>query len=91
MRFPNFLVGMFGVLIAFAITTYMITQSLWATIVQTLICAVVIQIGYFGVVLFLVLREKPRTSERKPSGNNEATGVAKQQSPFKSISPTETH
>lgn len=90
MRFPNFLIGMFGVLIAFAITTYMITQSLWATIVQTLICAVVIQIGYFAAVLFLVMREKPRTSE-KPSGNNEVAGVTNPQSPFKSITPTETH
>ncbi len=92
MRFPNFLVGMFGVLIAFAITTYVLTQSLWATIVQTLICAVVIQVGYFAVVLFLVAREKPRTSEWKQSGTNEPTGiVANKQPPFKSITPTETH
>ncbi len=91
MRFPNFLIGMFGVLVAFAITTFMLTQSLWATIVQTLICAVIIQIGYFAVVLLLVLREKPRTSEQKLSGNNDIAGVANPQSPFKSITPTETH
>jgi exopolysaccharide production repressor protein len=81
---------MFGVLIAFAITTYMITQSLWATIVQTLICAVVIQIGYFVAVFFLVLRETPRTSEKKQSIHDEVAGVANAQRPFKSISSTKT-
>jgi exopolysaccharide production repressor protein len=90
MRFPNFLVGMFAVLIVFAITTYIITQSLWAMIVQTLICAVVIQIGYFAAVFFLVMREKPRSFERKPSVHDEVAGVSNPQPPFKSISPTET-
>jgi exopolysaccharide production repressor protein len=82
---------MFGVLIAFAITTYILTQSLWTTIVQTVLCAVVIQIGYFAVVLFLVSREKPRRSEWKQSGANETGAVANKQPPFKSITPTETH
>jgi exopolysaccharide production repressor protein len=91
MRFPNFFIGMFAVLIAFAITTYVITQSLWATIGQTLICAVVIQIGYFAAVLFLVMREKPRRSEKKQSAHDEGAGVANSQRPFKSISPTKTH
>lgn len=91
MRFPNFLIGMFGVLIAFAITTFMITHSLWATIVQTLICAVVIQVGYFAALLFLVMHEKPRTSEKKQSVHADVAGVANPQPPFKSITPTETH
>ncbi|PSH60699.1 exopolysaccharide production repressor exox [Phyllobacterium endophyticum] len=90
MRFPNFLVGMFGVLIAFGIATYLMTGSFWATIAQTLACAVVIQVGYFVAVLFLVAREKPKPSERKQSGQIDA-GVANTQPPFKSITPTETH
>lgn len=90
MRFPNFLIGMLGVLVAFAITTYVITQSFGAMIVQTLICAVVIQIGYFLAVVFLVAREKPRKIEKKQPMNDDVKGVANPQPPFKSISPTKT-
>jgi exopolysaccharide production repressor protein len=80
---------MFGVLIAFGIATYLMTGSFWATLAQTVACAVVIQVGYFVAVLFFVAREKPKLSERK-SGQAEA-GVANAQPPFKSITPTETH
>ncbi|GAB1582724.1 exopolysaccharide production repressor protein [Phyllobacterium phragmitis] len=64
MSFPKFLVGMLGVLIAFAVTTYTLTHSFWTTLIQTVICAVVIQIGYFGAVLFLVMREKSRKATK---------------------------
>ncbi|RCS25653.1 exopolysaccharide production repressor protein exox [Phyllobacterium salinisoli] len=67
MRFPKFLVGMLGVLIAFAVTTYMMSNSLWTAVIETLICAVIIQIGYFGAVLFLVMRERSRNAERRKS------------------------
>lgn len=65
MSFLLFLRGLVGVLLIFAITTYVITQSLWTTFVQTLICAVLLQIGYFAAVLFLVWRsaEKPMHEE----------------------------
>ena len=65
MSFVLFLRGLIGVLLVFAITTYVITQSLWTTFVQTLICAVLLQVGYFAAVLFLVWRSagKPRVEE----------------------------
>lgn len=66
MSFVLFLRGLVGVLLVFAITTYVITQSLWTAFVQTLICAVLLQIGYFAAVLFLVWRsaDKPKDEER---------------------------
>lgn len=54
MSFPLFLRGMLIALAAFAITTYVVTQSAWTTLVWTLACAVLIQIGYFATVLILV-------------------------------------
>ncbi len=43
-------------LTAFAIAIYWLTGSVWTTVVQTLVCAVIIQVGYFVGVLFLVWR-----------------------------------
>ncbi|KXF76621.1 hypothetical protein ATN84_11230 [Paramesorhizobium deserti] len=82
MNFPKFLVGMVGVLIAFAITTYTLTQSLWTTLIQTLICAVVIQIGYFGAVLFLVMRERSRKSTKPKLLPGDEAGPQKPTQPF---------
>jgi len=83
MNFPKFLVGMLGVLIAFAITTYTLTHSLWTTLIQTLICAVVIQIGYFGAVLLLVMRERPRKPAKpKLLPGSDDTGAQKPAQPF---------
>jgi exopolysaccharide production repressor protein len=56
MSFSLFLRGLLGVLVVFAIANYLITQSLWATFIQTVICAVIIQVGYFVAVLFMVWR-----------------------------------
>src|SRR5690242_13031573 len=50
MSFLLFLRGLIGVLLAFAIVTYLMTQSLWTTFVHTVICGVLIQIGYFVAV-----------------------------------------
>ncbi len=57
MSLPRFLAGMFSVLVIFAISTYVSTGSIGRTLVQTLVCAVLLQLGYFLVVLFLVARE----------------------------------
>lgn len=54
MSFPLFLRGMLIALTAFAITTYVVTQSAWTTLVWTLACAVLIQVGYFVTVLVLI-------------------------------------
>jgi exopolysaccharide production repressor protein len=62
--FLLFFRGLIGVLVAFAVVTYLMTHSLWTTFIQTVICGVLIQIGYFGAVLFLVWRS-PRSGDGK--------------------------
>lgn len=82
MSFVLFLRGMIGVLIVFAIASYIITQSWWATLIQTVICAVVIQVGYFAAVMFLVWRSgaKPqeKNSEASPPAARDADADGKQ-------------
>ncbi len=60
MSFPRFFVGMAGVLVVFAIVTYLGTHSIWTTFVQTLICAVLIQLGYFGAIFWMVHQARRR-------------------------------
>ncbi|MGN6468330.1 MAG: exopolysaccharide production repressor protein [Rhizobiaceae bacterium] len=73
MSFLLFLRGLIGVLLAFAIVTYLMTQSLWTTFVHTVICGVLIQIGYFVAVLFLV-RRAARNSGGKLPAEEESAG-----------------
>ncbi|MDR6817396.1 hypothetical protein J2X76_002569 [Neorhizobium sp. 2083] len=55
---PRVFICMTGTLIVFAVATYFMTGSLYTAFIQTLICAVLIQAGYFAAVLYLVRREK---------------------------------
>jgi exopolysaccharide production repressor protein len=62
MSFLPFLRGLIIVLSIFAISAYVLTGSLWRALFQTLICAILIQIGYFLVVVLMVWssgRQKP--------------------------------
>ncbi|WP_353643825.1 exopolysaccharide production repressor protein [Mesorhizobium sp. WSM2239] len=72
MSFVLFLRGLIGVLLVFAITTYVITQSLWTTFIQTLICAVLLQVGYFAAVLFLVWRSAGNAKHEESAAKDEA-------------------
>jgi exopolysaccharide production repressor protein len=54
MSFPLFLRGFVGLLLVFGATTYLITGSAWTTVTETVVVAVLVQIGYFAGVLFLV-------------------------------------
>ncbi|TIL76377.1 MAG: hypothetical protein E5Y61_13830 [Mesorhizobium sp.] len=62
MSFLLFLRGLIIVLVAFAISVYLLTASLWGTFVQTLICGILIQIGYFVAVMLLVWRSVSKES-----------------------------
>lgn len=62
---PRFFVSMTAVLLFFAGVTYWTTGSVYATVLQTVICAVILQVGYFIGVLYLVRRE---TIQRNNSG-----------------------
>jgi exopolysaccharide production repressor protein len=54
---PRVFISMICALLVFAITTYFIYGSLYTSFIQTLICLVIIQVGYFIGVLILVAKE----------------------------------
>jgi exopolysaccharide production repressor protein len=55
---PRVFISMLGTLIVFAIATYFLTNSLSTTLIETVICAVLLQVGYFLGVLYLVWKER---------------------------------
>jgi exopolysaccharide production repressor protein len=60
---PRVFVSMIGTLAVFAIATYFLSHSLTTALVETAICAVLLQIGYFAGILFQVRKaEKQRRS-----------------------------
>ena len=63
MRFPRFLIGLLAALLVFGVTTYLITGNVWRTLGQMLVCAFLIQLGYFVVILWLVSRRKSQVSD----------------------------
>ncbi|MEI5681460.1 exopolysaccharide production repressor protein [Mesorhizobium sp. CCNWLW179-1] len=71
-----FLRGLVGVLVVFAITTYVVTQSLWTTFIQTVICAILLQIGYFAAVLFMVWRSGGKNSRGAASRSDDSIQTA---------------
>ncbi|MBR2689786.1 MAG: exopolysaccharide production repressor protein [Aquamicrobium sp.] len=77
MSFLLFLRGFIAVLVAFAVASYAITQSAWTTFIQTLICAVIIQVGYFIAILFMVWRsgETGKRGETLARGENAAASA----------------
>ena len=88
MSFLLFLRGLIGVLVVFAIATYAITQSAWTTFINTLICAVIIQVGYFIAILFMVGRTKPAARSAEAVARNEIVpAAAKENQPESEVAP----
>lgn len=54
---PRVFISMIGALCVFAVATFILTGSAWTTAWQTLVCAVLVQAGYFIAVLVLVAKE----------------------------------
>lgn len=75
MSLPRFILGMLSSLLVFAVATFFITHSIWTTLLGTLLCALVIQVGYFLVVLFLVFRDPKSGKDRvRHGGVNAGSG-----------------
>ena len=74
MSLPVFLRGLILLLCALAAATYLITASVWATLLHTVICAVLVQSGYFAVVLYMVWRTPRGTQPERGAGARE-TGM----------------
>ena len=80
---PRVLVSMIGTLAFFAIVTYFITQSLSMTFLETALCAILLQIGYFSGVLFLV-RSAEKSRRDALNGASVASDVVPNRSDEKS-------
>lgn len=59
---PHVLFAMFCLLLVFAVVTYVVSGSIATTVFRTALSSMCLQIGYFAVVVYLVLR---RAKERK--------------------------
>lgn len=55
---PRALISMLAVLMVFAGVTYSLNGSIATTIWQTILCAIIIQVGYFIGILLLVRKER---------------------------------
>jgi exopolysaccharide production repressor protein len=77
MSFLLFLRGLAAALVVFGVATYLLTHSIWTTLIQTAMCAVLIQVGYFAAVLFMVWR--------KPRGENASAGSEGEAAPPKAL------
>ena len=81
MSFLLFLRGFLGALAAFAVVTYIVTQSLWTTLIDTVICAVIIQVGYFVAVLAMIWRSPERGKVPEPDRKEPASTAVKKDRP----------
>ncbi|MBC8129331.1 MAG: exopolysaccharide production repressor protein [Rhizobiaceae bacterium] len=82
MPFVLFLRGMMSTLLVFGVTTYVLSGSLWTTTWQTALCAVIIQVGYFIGILFMVwqaggdaMRAEAMTADVTASGGTDETAA----------------
>ncbi|SFO64773.1 Exopolysaccharide production repressor [Mesorhizobium sp. NFR06] len=80
MYFPQFLVGMVATLLAILGWTFQSTGSIWAALGWTFLAALILQVGYFAAVVWLVQREGREADEAKPSEG--AASPAKMPGPF---------
>ncbi|MDX8535830.1 exopolysaccharide production repressor protein [Mesorhizobium sp. VK25A] len=79
MYFPQFLVGMVVTLLVILGWTFMSTGSVWMAIGWTFLAAVVLQVGYFAAVLWLVHGETRVADEGKADAS---PAPAKMPGPF---------
>jgi len=63
---PRVFISMTVVLFVFALSAYFISGSVFTAFIHTLICAVILQAGYFIGILYLVRREKKLREQGLP-------------------------
>lgn len=69
---PRVMMSMVGVLIVFALVTYALTGSFTTTLIQTTVSAVLLQVGYFLAVLYIVAKAaRQRKSELETASTDE--------------------
>ncbi|OCJ15111.1 exopolysaccharide production repressor exox [Rhizobium sp. AC44/96] len=84
---PRVFVSMLGALAVFAIATYWLGGSLSSALIKTAICAVLLQAGYFGGVLYLVWKESRSRNVNKNASARSEEPEKLPVSPFKGSEP----
>ncbi|RYC10012.1 exopolysaccharide production repressor exox [Ciceribacter ferrooxidans] len=75
---PRVMMSMVGVLIVFGLVTYALTGSLTTTLIQTAVSAILLQVGYFLAVLYMVAKAaRQRKSELETSATDEKAKSAR--------------
>ena len=64
MSSPRVFAGMFVTLIVFAIVTYCMTGSLVITVLESIAAAILLQLGYFLCIGFMVWKQSKRAAIR---------------------------
>jgi exopolysaccharide production repressor protein len=83
---PRVFVSMLGALGVFAVATYVLSGSVSGTLIKTVICAILLQAGYFGGVLYLVWKEsRSRVNQAAPTRSEEPEKL--QVTPFNGSEP----
>jgi hypothetical protein len=66
MYFPQFLLGMFATSAVVAISAYMTTGSMWQALAWSILTLIVLQLGYFGLVVWTIYRPDAEGAEADP-------------------------
>lgn len=64
---PRVFVSMIGVLVVFGIAAYVMSGSFLAALGWTVLCAVILQVGYFLGIVYMVKREQEERAEKARS------------------------
>lgn len=67
MSAPRVFAGMFVAIIVFAIATYWMTGSLVVTVLESIAALILLQLGYFLCIGFLVWKQARRTAAARVS------------------------
>jgi len=75
MSAPRVFAGMFVTIIVFAIVTYSMSGSLVMTVLESIAAAILLQLGYFICVGFMVWKQAKRAAKRGESEAISAEGA----------------
>lgn len=69
---PRVFVSMIGTLAVFAVAAYVMSGSFWTALTETILCAVILQVGYFIGIVYLVRREKAQMESARSTDGTPA-------------------
>ncbi|MCO5065956.1 MAG: exopolysaccharide production repressor exox [Rhizobiaceae bacterium] len=72
MTFPKFLIGMLAVICIVAVWSYLDSASVGIIALRIVACAVILQVGYFLIVLAMVRAAPKPTAERNNGAGSQA-------------------